>query len=82
MREFDDVDAKIKRIIAEEMGYELSEITDDKILDVDLGIDSLDIVELVIVIEDEFNISIDDSQIETFTTVRSLIDFVKLGRFK
>ncbi len=67
MAENGNVDAKIKDIIAERLERKPEELTDEASFIDDLGADSLDITELLMALEEEFNIEIDDdaNQIET-----------------
>jgi len=68
---------KIKEIIAEKLEIGIDQITDDaKFID-DLGADSLDVVELIMTLEDEFEIEITDEDAEKIVTVRNAIDFIK-----
>jgi len=69
----------IRGIIAEKLERDLSEITDEARFVDDLGADSLDITELMMVLEEEFNIEIDDdaSQIET---VSQAIEYIESKR--
>jgi acyl carrier protein len=68
---------KIKEIIAEKLDISLNQVTDDaKFID-DLGADSLDVVELIMALEDEFDIEITDEQAEKIVTVGNAIDFMK-----
>ncbi len=68
---------KIKTIIAEKLEIGVEQVTDDaKFID-DLGADSLDVVELIMTLEDEFEIEITDEEAEKIGTVRNAIDFVK-----
>lgn len=68
---------KIKEIIAEKLDIGIEQITDEaKFID-DLGADSLDVVELIMTLEDEFEIEISDEEAEKISTVRDAIDFVK-----
>ncbi len=73
-----DVSAeKIKEIIAEKLEVNLEQVTGEaKFID-DLGADSLDVVELIMTLEDEFDIEISDEQAEKLLTVRNAIDFMK-----
>jgi len=64
-----DVAAKVKEIIIDKLGVEESQITDDASFTNDLGADSLDIVELVMGFESEFDISIPDDDAEKIATV-------------
>lgn len=68
---------RIKQIIAEKLEIGMDQITDDaKFID-DLGADSLDVVELIMTLEDEFEIEISDEEAEKIVTVRNAIDFMK-----
>jgi acyl carrier protein len=70
-------DDRIKEIIAEKLEIGLEQVTDEaKFID-DLGADSLDVVELIMTLEDEFEIEITDEQAEKIMTVRNAIDFIK-----
>lgn len=65
---------RIKAIIAEFANLEISEIKDDSTMHDDIGLDSLDIVEVVMSVEKEFNIVVDDADIERAATVSQFID--------
>jgi len=70
-------DDKIKEIIASKLDIGLDQVTDDaKFID-DLGADSLDVVELIMTLEDEFDIEITDEQAEKIVTVGNAIEFMK-----
>ncbi len=64
-----DVEAKVKEIIMDKLGVEESQITPEASFTNDLGADSLDIVELVMGFESEFDLSIPDEDAEKITTV-------------
>jgi acyl carrier protein len=71
------IEEKIKEIIAEKLDISLEQVTDEaKFID-DLGADSLDVVELIMTLEDEFGIEISDEDAEKLVTVRAAIDFMK-----
>lgn len=70
-------DKKIKQIIAEQLGLNEDEIADNASLLDDLGADSLDIVELVMAMEEEFEMEIPDEDAEKIVTVKDVIDYVK-----
>ena len=72
-----DVEAKVKEIIIDKLGVEDSQITPDACFTNDLGADSLDIVELVMGFESEFDISIPDEDAEKIGTVGDAIGFLK-----
>jgi acyl carrier protein len=68
---------KIKEIIIEQLQVEESEITMETNLMKDLSADSLDAVEIIMAIEDEFGIEIPDEEAETIQTVQDLVRFVE-----
>lgn len=72
-----EIEAKVKKIVAEQMGVPESEITRETSFVNDLNADSLDIVELVMEFEDEFETSIPDEEAEKITTVGMAIDHIK-----
>ncbi len=69
------VEERIRKIIVDELGVEPSEVTANANLELDLGADSLDIVELTMCIEEEFEIEISD---EAMDSIRTFGDAVKL----
>lgn len=71
------IDKKIIQIIAEQLGINEDEVIADAALIDDMGADSLDIVELVMAMEEEFEMEIPDEDAEKIVTVRDIIDYVK-----
>lgn len=67
---------KIQSIIVEELNLDKEKVTRESRLQEDLGVDSLDAVELIINIEDEFGIQITDEEASDIKTVGELVDFV------
>lgn len=72
-----DLSAKVKDIIEKESGVERDKLTDDASFIEDLGADSLDIVELVMEFEKEFNIDIPDEDAEKLRTVGDAMAYLK-----
>lgn len=71
-----NTETRVKMIIAEQLGVEESSVTNEKYFVKDLGADSLDTVELVMKLEDEFNIEISDDDAEKIVTVQSALDYI------
>ena len=67
---------KVKSIIVEQLGVDEEEVTPDASFVDDLGADSLDTVELVMALEEEFETEIPDEEAEKITTVQQAIDYV------
>ncbi len=71
-----NVEQQIKAIIAEQLGVSESSITNESSFVDDLGADSLDTVELVMALEEEFETEIPDENAEQITTVQEAINFI------
>jgi acyl carrier protein len=72
-----DVESKIKSIIADQLGVSDEEIKPESSFIEDLGADSLDIVELVMAMEEEFEVEIPDDEAENIKTVSDAVNYVK-----
>ena len=70
------VDERVKNIIVEQLGVEESQVTDAAKFIEDLGADSLDTVELVMALEEEFSIEIPDEDAEKITTVGDAVTYI------
>ncbi len=70
------VDERVMKIVAEQLGVSEGEVTKDSSFVGDLGADSLDTVELVMALEEEFDCEIPDEQAEKITTVKQAIDYI------
>lgn len=68
---------KIKKIIVEQLGVEEDDVTMESSFIDDLGADSLDIVELIMALEEEFDLEIPDSEAEKISTVGDVVDYIK-----
>ncbi len=68
---------KVKKIIVEQLGVNAEEVTTESSFTEDLGADSLDTVELVMALEEEFEVEIPDEDAEKLTTVRTVLDYIK-----
>ena len=68
---------KVKAILAEQFDVEEDKITADTDLQEDLGADSLDVVDLLMSIEDEFEVEVPDEEIENIKTVGSLVYYIE-----
>ena len=72
-----DVDAKVKKIISEQLGVPESDVKPEASFVNDLGADSLDTVELVMALEEEFGVEIPDEDAEKIASVQNAIDYIK-----
>ena len=77
MASSEEIVAKLNELIAQSLGVGEDEIVPDASFIDDLGADSLDIVELVMAMEDAFQMDIPDEEAEKIQTVRNAIDYIK-----
>jgi len=70
------IEARVKKVIVEQLGVKEEEVTNDASFVDDLGADSLDSVELVMALEEEFETEIPDEEAEKIGTVQQAIDYV------
>lgn len=73
----DDIDSKVKEITSEQLGVDESQITPEAKFVDDLGADSLDTVELVMALEEEFDLEISDEEAEKLTTVNRVVSYIE-----
>ena len=68
---------KVKRIITEQLGIDEKDVNLDSAFIEDLGADSLDIVELIMAMESEFDMEIEDDSVEDISTVEDVVNYIK-----
>ena len=71
------IEERVKAIVAEQLGVDADQVTTEASFMDDLGADSLDTVELVMALEEEFDIEISDEDAEKIQTVQNAIDYVE-----
>ncbi|MBX4181045.1 acyl carrier protein [Sodalis sp. CWE] len=74
------IEDSVKTIIAEQLGVKKEEVVNHASFVDDLGADSLDTVELVMALEEEFDTEIPDEEAEKITTVQAAIDFIQASQ--
>lgn len=72
----DNIEQRVRKIVAEQLGANEADIKNDSSFVDDLGADSLDTVELVMALEEEFECEIPDEEAEKITSVQQAIDYV------
>lgn len=73
----DEILKKVKKITSEQLGVDESQITAEAKFVDDLGADSLDTVELVMALEEEFDLEISDEEAEKLTTVQKVVEYLE-----
>ena len=71
---------KVKAIVVEQLGVDEAEVTIDSTFIDDLGADSLDIVELIMAFEEEFNVEIPDDVAEKIKTVKDTVEYIDAAK--
>jgi acyl carrier protein len=71
-----EIEARVKDIVVEQLGVNADEVTTDASFIDDLGADSLDTVELVMALEEEFECEIPDEEAEKITTVKEAVSYI------
>ena len=77
----ESIESRVNEIVAEQLGLADDEIPSNAVFSGDLGADTLDMVELVMAFEEEFDIEIADDEAESLATVRDVVEFVS-GRMQ
>jgi acyl carrier protein len=72
-----DVESRVREIISEQLGVAANEVTPQASFIEDLGADSLDIVELVMALEEEYGMEISDEDAEKIRTVKDVVDYIQ-----
>lgn len=75
-QQMENIEQRVKKIVAEQLGVSEAEVKNESSFVDDLGADSLDTVELVMALEEEFDCEIPDEEAEKITTVQQAIDYV------
>lgn len=75
-----DIEAKVKSIICEQLNVAEEDVVSEASFVDDLGADSLDQVELIMAMEEEFDLSIPDEDAEKIATVQDVVDYIKKAK--
>lgn len=73
----ENIEQRVKKIVAEQLGVNEADVMNESSFVNDLGADSLDTVELVMALEEEFECEIPDEDAEKITTVQQAVDYIK-----
>lgn len=76
----ENIEQRVKKIVAEQLGVNEADVKSESSFVNDLGADSLDTVELVMALEEEFETEIPDEEAEKITTVQQAVDFITSHR--
>ena len=76
----DEILGKVQKIVSEQLGVDEAEVKPEASFANDLGADSLDTVELVMALEEEFDIEIPDEAAESISTVQSAVEFIETAK--
>lgn len=68
---------KVRQLIAEQMNIDVSKVQPNTNIVTDLNADSLDIVEMLMLVEEEWGIVVDDDDMRKFSTVQSVVDYIE-----
>ncbi len=71
------IEEKVKKIVAEKLSVDLDEVVPEASFVDDLGADSLDLVELIMTMEEEFDVEISDEDAEKLVTVKDVIEYTR-----
>lgn len=75
--ELDSIEERLKRIVADQLGVDETQVTREASFEDDLNADSLDLVELIMSLEEDFNIEISEDDAEKIHTVGDAIDYIR-----
>jgi len=73
----EEIEDRVKKIVVEQLGVKVDEVSNEASFVDDLGADSLDTVELVMALEEEFHCEIPDEEAEKITTVQQAINYIR-----
>ena len=68
---------KVRKIIADQMCIDIEKVQADSNILTDIGADSLDVVEMLMIVEEEWGIIVDDDDMRGFSTVQSVVDYIE-----